>query len=192
MDAGDQRRLWLPPPVHLDAAPARSGVPQGHGLPLRARPPKCPGPQLPGLLEGPGRSGLGTPIPHNGSGPPGGVRPAGRNGAAHGSGHPSVPAVQLRWGPLGGGWRDGDHAGRPHPGLGCAGGTRPQGHGDRGLRSPDAGRQPLGSGVGRQAGGVAPRRIARGCPRGSPIRGGRLHLRHPRQGRGRPLPVPPD
>ena len=190
MHAGTQRGLRLPPPVQPDAAPARSGVPQGHGLAQRARPRKCPGPQPPGLLAGPGRSGPGTPVPHNGRGQPGGVRPACRRGAARGRGHPAAPAVQFRRGPPGGGWRNGDHAGRRHPGLGRVGGGRPRVASDCGLRRPYTGRQPLGSGVGRQAGGVAPRRIAGSRPCGSPIRRGTMHLRHPRQRRGRPLPYP--
>ena len=49
---------------------------------------------------------------------------------------------------------------------------------------------PVGGGVGQQAGGVAPGRVAGRRPRGGSICGGRLFLRHPGPGRGRPLPIP--
>ena len=43
-----------------------------------------------------------------------------------------LPAVRVRRGPLGSGWRNGDHARRRHPWLGRAGGGRRGGPGDRG------------------------------------------------------------
>ena len=64
-------------------------------------------------------------------------------------------------GPPGSRWGDGGHSRRRHPGLGRACGGHHGGLGDRRLRAPDSGRQPMGRSAGGSAAGATPSVSAR-------------------------------